>query len=87
MARKKRSPYADDPHVRVRYAVWDMEPPTKDARGTVLVPQPLIDIHGLRAAFVFTSGYHHRYIGQVEPGQFTFDGEPFDAAPSQAMRP
>jgi hypothetical protein len=54
-----------------------MDPPTPDSRGTALVPQSLIDKHGLQAAFVFTSGFHHRYMGRVEHGPFTIDGNPF----------
>ncbi|NTF18247.1 hypothetical protein G6L37_07490 [Agrobacterium rubi] len=87
MARTTRNQYAEEPHVRVRYSVWDMEPPTSDASGIVLVPQPLIDAHGLRAAFLFTSGFHHRYISLVETGQYTFDGARFDPDPVNGMRP
>jgi hypothetical protein len=86
MPRKKTSPYADQPHVRVKYSIWDMEPPTKGSSGTALIPKPLIDKHGLQAAFVFTSGWHHRYIGLVEPGYVTADGEPFEQVPTQTMR-
>ncbi|MNU27386.1 hypothetical protein D3C71_157740 [compost metagenome] len=86
MPRKKISPYADQPHVRVKYSIWDMDPPTKDCIGTALVPQSLIDKHGLQAAFAFTSGYHHRYIGLVQPGHVTIDGEPFEQEPAQTMR-
>ena len=82
MAKNKNRPHASDPHVRIHYAVWDMEPPTPDSRGTALVPQPLIDKHGVNAAFVFTSGIHHRYMGLLEPGPFTVDGKPFGAGPT-----
>jgi hypothetical protein len=82
MAKKKSRPYANEPHVRVHYAVWDMEPPTPDSRGKALVPQSLIDKHGLQAAFLFTSGFHHRYMGLVEHGPFTVDGEAFKSKPA-----
>jgi hypothetical protein len=82
MTKKKISPYADEPHVRVQYAIWDMEPPTPESKGNALVPQSLIEKHGLKAAFVFTGGVHHRYMGPVENGPFTIGGDPFNLTTS-----
>jgi len=72
------NPYADAPHVKVDYAVYDLEPRSPDGIGEALIPVPLVERHGLRDAFMAATGWHPRYMGRQHPGHFDAKGKEYE---------
>src|SRR3712207_2240821 len=82
-AKKASNPYADAPHVKVRFEVYDEEPPTPQGSGDALIPVPLVEKHGLRDSFLYVTGWHPRYITRRHEGLFDAKGNEYEepAAP------